>query len=102
MKKVMFHWYKMNQYPSKKRTTEQAHKQDRGALHAPFTLLQVWERLRKGGTLFGDPEERMMAEGQDENTPGSGLVRVRVLRENVSTSKKRRNTSAYKLSGEGG
>lgn len=37
---------------------------------------KVWERLRKGGSLLGDPEERMMAEGQDGNTPGSGLVKV--------------------------
>lgn len=40
---------------------------------------KVWERLRKGGSLLGDPEERMMAEGQDGNTPGSGLVKVCVL-----------------------
>lgn len=38
---------------------------------------KVWERLQKGGSLLGDPEERMMAEGQDGNTPGSGLVKVR-------------------------
>ena len=37
---------------------------------------RVWERLQKGGSLLGDPEERMMAEGQDGNTPGSGLVKV--------------------------
>ncbi|CAM9149523.1 unnamed protein product, partial [Scytosiphon promiscuus] len=36
---------------------------------------KVWERLQKGGSLLGDPEERMMAEGQDGNTPGSGLVK---------------------------
>lgn len=39
-------------------------------------LFQVWERLHKGGSLLGDPEERMLAEGQDGNTPGSGLVKV--------------------------
>ncbi|CAN0023519.1 unnamed protein product, partial [Ectocarpus sp. 4 AP-2014] len=33
---------------------------------------KVWERLQKGGSLLGEPEERMMAEGQDGNTPGSG------------------------------
>lgn len=38
---------------------------------------KVWAPLQKGGSLLGDPEERMMAEGQDGNTPGSGLVRVR-------------------------
>ncbi|CAM9739962.1 unnamed protein product, partial [Pylaiella littoralis] len=37
--------------------------------------MKVWERLQKGGSLLGDPEERMMAEGQDGNTPGSGLVK---------------------------
>ena len=37
---------------------------------------RVWERLQKGGSLLGDPEERMMAEGQDGNTPGSGLVKL--------------------------
>ena len=37
---------------------------------------RVWERLQKGGSLLGDPEERMMAEGQDGSTPGSGLVKV--------------------------
>lgn len=41
---------------------------------------KVWERLQKGGSLLGDPEERMMAEGQDGNTPGSGLVKVMVAR----------------------
>lgn len=40
---------------------------------------KVWERLQKGGSLLGDPEERMMAEGQDGNTPGSGMVKVRVV-----------------------
>lgn len=42
----------------------------------PSGNAQVWERLRKGGSLLGDPEERMMAEGQEGSTPGSGLVKV--------------------------
>lgn len=37
---------------------------------------KVWDRLQKEGPLLGDLEERMMAEGQDESTPGSGLVKV--------------------------
>lgn len=41
---------------------------------------KVWDRLRKGGSLLGDPEERMMAEGQDGNTPGSGTVKASLRR----------------------
>lgn len=37
---------------------------------------KVWDRLKKESPLLGDLEERMMAEGQDESTPGSGLVKV--------------------------
>lgn len=62
---------------------EKAHPRPRNAA-VPITIpvpegsmpSKVWERLQKGGSLLGDPEERMMAEGQDGNTPGSGLVKV--------------------------
>lgn len=42
-------------------------------------LRKVWEQLRKEGSLLGDPEERLMAEGPDGSTPGTGVMRVSLV-----------------------